>query len=87
MRWLWLVALLPACSNAFLACGRGGGGGPCCGAGPGVARNTSYEGALRAADGGTQTRLKVMVTANGAARLTFTRDGQEIVKVFEAHQR
>jgi hypothetical protein len=75
------LAFTAACSNGFWACGRGGGGS-CCSATPEVSPEVDYVGTIPSVDGGTPTRVKLVVGPSGNARLTFVRDGVEIAETF-----
>lgn len=76
MKWLWL--LLPLAASC-----RPGGSSTCCEFASVVQRDVPYESALPAVDGGAQTQVKLLITRTGSARLTFVREGQEVVEVFE----
>jgi hypothetical protein len=78
MTCLAVLALVGACSNG--ACG--GAWPPCCSETPEVSRDVNYVGTIPASDGGTPTQVKFVVTSGGNARLTFLRDGVEIVESF-----
>ena len=85
-RW-WpvaLVVLAAACSNG--ACS-GRGFPRCCHVAPAVVRDATYVGSILATDGGVTTQVKLVVTPNGNARLTFVRDGIEVTESFAANER
>lgn len=79
-RW-WVAALFlgAACSNGFWACGATG---TCCSTTPAVTRDVSYVSSIPAGDGGTPTQVTLVVSTDGGARLTFVRDGVEVVESF-----
>ena len=79
--WPLVLLLAASCSNGFWACGTYR---PCCHATPTVVRDVTYVGSLPASDGGTPTQVKMVVGSQGNARLTFVRDGVEVLETFAA---
>lgn len=83
-RWWWPVLMMfgVACSNgAVAACLGRGGGNTCCSASATITRSAAYAGTVPASDGGVPTQVRLIVS-EGNARLTFTRDGVEVVQTF-----
>ncbi len=87
-RFTWpllLLAFAASCSNGFWSnCLGGGGGGSCCGATATVSRETIYQGSIASMDGGTPTAVTLRVASTGATRITFTRDGVEVLEQYDA---
>lgn len=83
--WLVVPCLFFASCFEFYSCLRGGGGGgTCCSARAVVSSGVPYEGLIPPGDGGSTTRVRLLVTDAGVAQLTFVRDGVEVVETFAA---
>lgn len=72
------------CAVLLAGCGSGGGGGVCCRTSPVVVRGASYVSSIAADDGGVPTQVKITVGTTGATRITFERDGVQVVESFSA---
>lgn len=70
-----------ACGVALSACG--GGRQTCC---PSVRveRGANYVGSIAASDGGVATKVRVTMGTSGGTKITFERDGVQIVESFSA---
>lgn len=70
-----------ACAVSLSACG--GGRQTCCPS-VGVERGVNYVGSIAASDGGVATKVRVAVGTTGGTRITFEREGVQIVESFSA---
>lgn len=81
---LLLLAFVASCSNGYWSNCFGYQPQTCCGMPATVSRDTTYQGSIPAADGGTPTQVTVLVGATGTTRVTFTRDGVEVLETYDA---
>jgi ribonuclease PH len=58
----------------------------CCASSIFVARDVTYVTPTTAPDAGGTTDVKLTMSASGNTVITFTRNGQEIVQTFDAHE-
>ena len=77
MKWLGVAAVLA------LSCGPAGGGQPPCCTTAEIVREQFYEGTI-VTDAGVTTRVRLIIPASGEARLSFQREGNELVERFNA---
>lgn len=78
-----LLAFAASCSNGYWSNCFGYRPKVCCGTSAALSRDTTYLGSIPAADGGTPTQVTLRVGTTGTARVTFTRDGVEVVESYD----
>lgn len=86
LRFPWALGLLAfaaSCSNGYWSNCFGYRPTVCCGTSAALSRDTTYLGSIPAPDGGTPTQVTLRVGTTGTARVTFTRDGVEVVESYD----